>query len=376
MSREGRTEQPSGHVSRAVLIGPVVPYRGGIAQHTTNLHRALTESIECLTISFVRQYPRFLFPGKSDRDSALGCHREKDVEYLIDSLNPLTWRRAVMRVKTYMPDIVIIPWWHAYWAPCFAYICLALRKLEVRFVFICHNAIEHEDRWWKRAAADAVLGNANRFIVHAASERDSLAKRFPGRETVVTPHPIAPQSPVPTTALARRGRLEVLFFGFVRPYKGLEVLLKAIALLRNEDIFVSIVGEFWSGREETRRFISDHSLEHRIELIDRYVSENEAAAYFSRCDVVVLPYHSATGSAVIALAYRARKPVIVTRVGGLPDVVRVGQTGLVIDPGSSEQLAEALAGVLKGDHSFTPEAIDDFAAEFTWAHFATVVLRS
>src|SRR5690606_3346166 len=157
----------------------------------------------------------------------------------------------------------------------------------------------------------------------------------------VHPHPTFDGYPAPERHLPRRAPLELLFFGFVRPYKGLDTLLHAMTLLRDTGVFRSVVGEFWRGAAEARRMIHAHGLSSRVERVSRYVPDEEAAQYFSRSDVVVLPYHSATGSGVIPLAYHYGKPVIATQVGGLPDVVVDGDTGLLVEARSAADLAKA-----------------------------------
>lgn len=359
---------------RILLIGPVLPYRGGIAQHTTMLHRVLREQVDCLTISFSRQYPRWLFPGKSDKDENLVGHSEDGVEYLIDSINPLSWVRAVKRVREFAPRLVIFPWWHVYWAPCFAWLCSQLKKDGIEIVFLCHNAVEHEDVRWKRLVADFVLSSANRFVVHTEVDKKNLLKRFPDTPAKVHLLPVFDHFPPPTIVLPRRAKLELLFFGFVRPYKGLDVLLEAMVHLEKDDVQLSIVGEFWNGESEALKFIVDHEIAAKIEIVGRYVSNDEAAAYFTRCDVVVLPYHSATGSAVIPLAYHYGKPVIATRVGGVPDVVEDGITGTLVEPGSSSQLVRAIKDALSGAVSYDADEILKIKGRMTWDGLAEVVI--
>lgn len=361
---------------RVLIIGPVLPYRGGISQHTTMLHRTLRDKVNCLTISFSRQYPLWLFPGKSDKDENMIGYVEEGVEYLIDSVNPLSWAKAVKRSREFAPHLVLFPWWHVYWAPCFAWLCKQFKKKNIEIVFLCHNVVEHEDALWKRLITNFVLSNAHRFIVHTLIDRDNLLKDFPNSIIHVHALPVFDHFPQPTTKLPRRARLELLFFGFVRPYKGLEVLLEAMLLLKHDDVFLSVVGEFWKDENEILSYINDHGIADKIEIFARYVSDDEAAAYFARCDVVVLPYHSATGSAVIPLAYHYGKPVIATRVGGLPDVVEERLTGILIDPGSSIQLAAAIQDVLLGVFSYDLGEICKIKARLTWGGVAEAVIGS
>jgi glycosyltransferase involved in cell wall biosynthesis len=361
--------------SSVVLIGPTLPYRGGIARHTTMLHRALARQSRALTISFSRQYPRWLYPGKSDREDGMADHAEPGVEYLIDSLNPGSWARAISRIRTFAPETVVFPWWHVYWTPCFAWMARAVRKMGIEVVFLCHNSIEHESARWRRQLSSIALSKAHRFVVHTQADRKNLAAAF-SSPIRVHPHPTFDGYPDATVVLPRRARLELLFFGFVRPYKGLDTLLRAMAALRGTDVFLSIVGEFWRGEGEARQFVRDHGLADRVEFVARYVSDAEAAAYFARSDVVVLPYHSATGSGVIPLAYRYGKPVIATRTGGLPDVVVHGRTGLLIEPDAPADLAEAIAVVAHARVQFDPQAVAASRADLTWEGLAEAVLRT
>jgi len=361
-------------LDRVLLIGPVFPYRGGIAQHTTMLHRALSKDSDCLTISFSRQYPRWLFPGKSDKDNALSNHVEDGVEFLIDSINPLSWYRALKRAKEFAPDLVVFPWWHIYWSPCFSWLSTRFRKSGVEVIFLCHNVIEHESAKWKRVLTDFVLSKGSRFIVHTSVDKKNLLERFPDAIVNIHPHPVYDQFPPPVQMLPRRAKLELLFYGFVRPYKGLDVLLCAMNIIKNEDVFLSVVGEFWDGLDETKDYIAKHGLSDKIELLNRYVSDEETASFFSRCDVVVLPYRSATGSGVIPLAYHYGKPVIATHVGGLPDVVDDGKTGLIVDPDSCVMLANAIKKVISGHNFYSEEAILTLKSRLTWPGLANVVL--
>lgn len=363
--------------TRAAIIGPVIPYRGGIAQHTTMLHRALSRHANCLTVSFTRQYPKILFPGATDVDESLVGHKEPGVEFLIDSINPLTWQKAVQRLVGFQPEVIVFPWWHVYWAPCFGWMANRLKHLlpSAELVFLCHNSLEHESAAWKRLLSNKVLSMATRFLVHTKEDRKNLRQWFPEKSVDVQFMPVFDNFPVPLGKLPRRKGLELLFFGFVRPYKGLFTLLEAMALLKGENVHLTIVGEFWNGADETQAFVHSHGLGGQVEVVARYVPDAEAAEYFARCDLVVLPYHSATGSAVIPSAYHFNKPVLATKVGGLPDVVVDGESGTLVEPCSSDALAQAIRSILAGELHFSLERIARFKAELSWDGFASAVLR-
>jgi len=362
-----------GNSKRIALIGPVLPFRGGIAQHTTMLHRALPELSRHLTISFTRQYPTLIFPGESDRDPDYEGYREPGVEYLIDSLNPLSWRRTVQHILAFNADIAVLPWWTAYWAPCFGYIARALRSKGLTVVFFCHNVLEHEPARWKTSLTKWVLSQGSRFVVHTREDAANLRSLVTDAVVSVHPHPIYDQFPEPTGNLSRRGDLELLFYGFVRPYKGLDLLIEAMAKTP-EHVYLTVAGEFWDGEEQMRHRIEELGLTGRIELQPRYQTDQETAELFARSDIVVLPYRSATGSGVVPVAYHYDKPVIVTRVGGLPDVVDDGKTGKLIEPGNVNAIADAINSFTRADAAAMVPAIQAFKSNMTWASLASQFL--
>lgn len=329
-----------------------------------------------MTLSFVRQYPGWLYPGVGDKEEGLEGYFEPGVTYVIDSVNPLTWRNALSCARAFSPSIVVFPWWNAYWAICFSWLANQLRAKDVEVVFLCHNVIEHEDALWKRMLSMRALSAADRFVVHTSADRDELLRLIPSAHVAVHPHPVYDQFPAPAVPLPRQSRLELLFFGFVRPYKGLDVLLAAMCHLKGQDVHLSIVGEFWKGVGEVASYVDNAGLQRQVEILPRYVSMQEAASYFARCDVVVLPYLSATGSGVLALAYHYGRPVISTRVGGLPEVIEEGVTGVLVNPGSSEELACAIGRILAGEVHFDSGAIEAARARLSWKGLASTVLDS
>lgn len=360
--------------NRSALIGPLLPYRGGIAQHTTQLHRELNTHTELLTISFSRQYPKWLFPGESDRDPEYQGHKEAGVEYLIDSINPLTWRKAVKQITAYGARTVFIPWWTVFWTPCFGYIARALRRRGVEVVFFCHNVIEHESAFWKQWATRLVLRQGSRFVVHTRVDAENLKRLLPDANVAVQAHPIYDQFPAAENSLQKRANLELLFYGFVRPYKGLTTLVDAMGILQGKAIRLTVAGEFWEGRKEIETRVVELNLEDQVDIQDRYHSEQETAELFARADIVVLPYLSATGSGVVPIAYHYSKPVIVTRVGGLPDVVEDGKTGFLVPAGDAEALAEVISSLSRESCQVMQPDIIRIKNSFTWEKMAEVLL--
>jgi glycosyltransferase involved in cell wall biosynthesis len=362
----------AGRGARIALLGPVRPYRGGIAQYTTQLKDALGRIATLTTLSFSRQYPQWLYPGQSDKEPG-EQEAEPDVKYVIDALSPVSWHRAASRIIAAGCESAVLTWWTLFWAPAFAYIAWRLRRHGIRTSFLCHNLSDHDSKGMKSAVSRWLLSSADSYIVHASEQRDVLLRLYPAKPVLQRPLPIFDHFPAPSAVLPKRGRLEVLFFGFIRPYKGLDVLLDAMKLLGDPDVYLTIAGEMW-GQDE--RISSASEIEGaNVETCLQYVNSDVAAAYFERADIVVLPYLTATGSGVVALAYHYRKPVLASKIGGLEDVVVQGRTGWLVTPGSASALAGALAAIDRETASSLKQAIGAFVDEHSWDKMAGAVLK-
>jgi glycosyltransferase involved in cell wall biosynthesis len=361
-------------MERLGLVGPVLPFRGGIAQHTTMLHRQLSLEADLCTVSFRRQYPKYLYPGKSDCDPEYLGYSEPGVQYVIDSLNPVTWRKACRILMACAPCLIIIVWCTFFGAAYLGFMARYFRKRGVQVMFICHNVIDHESSIWKAAISRMALAQGSAFLVHTNSEKTRLMQMLPDARVTVHPHPVYNQFPSAKKKLSHRTGLELLFFGFVRQYKGLDILLTAMRYLEEENIFLTIAGEWWGEKTALRKLMSDVRLSARIEVIDRYVSQQEAAEYFYRADLVVLPYRRATGSGVIPLAYHYGKPVIASRVSGIEEVIIDGVSGRLFEPENPSDLAEVIREFLNRPPDSMKEGVRRAAERMTWKDFAACIL--
>jgi len=368
MSEKDLTSLPS-----IGLLGPVLPYRGGIAQHTTMLHRTLKEKANLLSVSFKSQYPLWLYPGKSNFDPSYEHYREPDVSYLLDSMNPCSWYYVCDLYVKHKCKMVIIPWWSVFWTLCFLFITRYLKYKGIKILFLCHNIIEHEQAIWKKLFTKSVLSSGDYFIVHTKEDEKSINNLLNKSNISVSPHPLYNQFPAGKGLLPGRGKLELLFFGFVRPYKGLDILFKAMELLKEEDVFLTVAGEWWINGENLKKFLNDSN--NKIEIINTYITEEEAAEYFTRADVVVMPYRSGSGSGVSALAYHYNRPVIATKVGGFPDIIKDGISGRLINPEDPCELAMAIREFLHKPSLNVSEAIKETAEDMTWNSFTEKILN-
>jgi glycosyltransferase involved in cell wall biosynthesis len=357
------------------LIGPTYPFRGGISHYTTLLYRHLKKEHDVHFFAFKRQYPKWLFPGETDKDSSCNPIREDGVENVLDSLNPITWLKVFLRVRRVSPELVIFPWWVSFWAPQFWTIITLIKMFtKAQILFICHNVVEHESKTIDKISTRFVLRKGDHFIVHSKEDLENLRKMMPDADVKQCFHPTYEvfQSELISKEEARQ-RLSIqgntiLFFGFVRPYKGLNYLIQAMPIIiEHLNITLLIVGEFWKGEEEYRKQIEALGVEENIKIINRYVPNEEVGLYFAASDLVVLPYVSATGSGIVQAAFGCNKPVISTNVGCLPEVIADGKTGYIVNSKDPGAIAEAVVHFYKEgkEGEFVNNVIEE-KEKFSW----------
>lgn len=359
--------------SRVCVVGPVLPYRGGIAHYNSMLFRELREmGVQARMYSFSRQYPRFLYPGANDRDASLGGFREPGVEYTIDSINPFSWWKTARAIARSSPDLVVFHWWTVFWAPCFIFMANLLRRRGIRIALICHNLVDHDAGAWKRRISEKVLDAADAFFVHSSEHKRTLQSKRPDVPVVQHPIPVYGHYPPAGKTLPKRGRLELLFFGFIRPYKGLDVLIEAIRLLDDPDVHLTVIGEYWGDASALLRQTEGYP---NIECHLGYMSDQDAADYFARADFVILPYRAATGSAVASVAFHYNKPIIASQTGGLPDVVFEGITGRLVPPNDAVALANTIRATDRSQAASLSEGVRSFKDRNSWRSLCSALLE-
>jgi glycosyltransferase involved in cell wall biosynthesis len=329
---------------KVCLIAPILPFRGGIAKYCYSLAQELEKRHELLLLSYHRQYPALLYGNKPQLDSAYDrntiTEEFRNLSYDIDSVRITSWFEAARRIDAFSTDVVILPWWVTYWAPQYAWLMHHFRKQGIKCLLLCINVFEHEDSLFKKILTRFVLRRADMMIVHSSQEQAELQAINSKASIRVHLLPIfSYDSPTP---LRSGNTLNLLFFGFVRPYKGLDVLLRAVAMVADLDIKLNVVGEFWHDSEEYLNLIQELDISGRVEVVDRYVDDEEMARYFAGADLVVLPYRASKTSGVIATSYGFGKPVLATDVGGFHEVVEDGYTGRLIPPNDAQAIADGI----------------------------------
>jgi glycosyltransferase involved in cell wall biosynthesis len=313
---------------RFALIGPTYPYRGGIAHYTTMLCRALREhGHQVLMVSFKRQYPQRLFPGRSDRDPSTEPLQVDEAHYWLDSLNPFTWLATFQRIRQYRPDEIVLQWWTPYWAPVWLVLGMLSRlSLQSPLVYICHNVLPHEVRWWDPWLARLVLRWGKRFIVQSMMERERLLSLLPWAHVDIVPHPpydMFAHQQIPKEDARRQLGLPqdlpvLLFFGIVREYKGLKDILQALPAIQGSlgKVILVVAGEFWDDKQPYLEMIEQLGISSSVWIDDRYIPNEEVAVYFSAADGLVASYRQVTGSGVTQMASAFGLPLLYATAGG------------------------------------------------------------
>jgi glycosyltransferase involved in cell wall biosynthesis len=368
---------------RICVVGPTFPYRGGISHYTTLLVQQLRQSHQVSLYSYRRQYPRFLFPGNTAPDPSQQC-LQADCEYILDPLYPWTWRRTFNRIRRAKPDLLILQWWTPFWTPSlFALTYWVRRRTQVPILFLCHHIIAPDGGPLDWLLARSVFLRADGFIVLSEEDFALLRRAVPAayiRGTTLPSLDIFNTEPLdPREARARLGlggeEPVLLFFGFVRRYKGLRYLLQALPEVRRQiPAHLLVVGEFWEDEQVYQELIERLGLPGAVTILNRYVPNEDIGLYFSAADVLVLPYLEASQSGVVQMSFGFDRPVIATRVGGLAETIEHNGTGLIVPPGDAPALAEAIVRYFREDLGprFRQE-IGQIKGRFAWEHLVRLI---
>lgn len=341
--------------SKIAIIGPVYPYKGGISHYTGLLYRELKKTHDVEMISYKMQYPKLML-RREQRDYSNDSFKVEDTKFLINTANPFNWVKTAGQMKKMSIQMVIIEWWHPYFAPCYYVMAKLLKRMKI--IFICHNVFPHERFSFDQKLTRMVLKQGDGFILHSQTETNDLLSIKPDANYRVQVHPTYNvfkfenlSKEQARSLLGFQEEQVLLFFGYVRPYKGLKYLIEALPQIQSNlsDVRLMIVGDFGSDKERYLQLIESCQVQDIIRIKDGYTPDREVEKYFAASDLVVLPYESATQSGIVQIAYGFEKPVVVTNVGGLPEVVIDDRTGLIVEPRDVNSLAAAIIRFFKED---------------------------
>jgi len=359
---------------KIVLVGPFPPFRGGISDLNAALADHLSKRHEIHAINFTTQYPKVLFPGKTQfkkGDSA----QEVDSIRCLSSINPFSWRKTAYKIIDIDPDLVLFRFWLPFFAPAFSGVAKKIRKYsDATIMVICDNIIPHEERLLDTRLTKRFFGFIDSFIVLSKKVENELLSFIPEAKYKYSPHPI--YSIFNNTLSKEQAKAELklatkkvlLFFGLIREYKGLDILINAMEKIKTEleDYTLLIVGECYENENKYTELIKKAGITDNVKCHYSFIPDNEVGKYFSAADVVVLPYKTASQSGIVQIAYHFDTPVIVSNVGGLPEIVDEGKTGYCVEP-NSNAFAKAIKAFYENDNiSEMNSNISQYKSQFSW----------
>lgn len=368
---------------KVVLVGPVYPYRGGIAHFTAALADALeNQAVETTIISYRKLYPKFLYPGKDDKD--LDEHSpDPEVKFIYSLFDFRDWQQTWRLIKEISPDLVIFQWWVTAWSFAYQYIFKQLNKAGIRFKVIVHNALPHEPRWYDVLLAKKVFALVPEVICLSDKEAKRLKTdlEYNGRVDV-SPHPIykgfgnstkTREQYISEFGIKENDKI-VLFFGIVRPYKGLGDLIETIGILRKKQIPVTLVvaGEFWMKEESFRSQINHLGIQENVKIVNRYIPDSEVAQYFENSDLFVAPYVAGTQSGALKLAMGYGLPAVITSVVADEMMSQRRDAIAIVPPSKPYLLAEAIAESLNSEKR---KYSQQFGTKMSWETLTALILN-
>ncbi len=337
---------------KIIIIGPAYPYRGGNALFVTQTFEVLKNDFDVKIFNYALLYPSLLFPGTTQFDKS-----EKQVfkvpnERLVNSISPLNWYKVSKRIIQEKADLIIFDWWHPFFGFCHGAISSLIKKeYPNKILFITENVVSHEANKVDKLLTKIGLRNASMFLALSKNVEEELKRFAKGSKIFRSELPIydcykSDDQPEISDLKSQLGINKddqvILFFGYVRKYKGLDILLKAFPKILEKfpNTFLLVVGEFYDNPDSYFKLIEELNITKRVKVINQFVPNEEVAKYYLTSDVVVLPYRSATQSGILNVAYGFNKPVIVTNVGGLAEFVIEGKTGFVVKPDSEDEIVK------------------------------------
>jgi glycosyltransferase involved in cell wall biosynthesis len=364
---------------RIAYLSTFYPFRGGIAQFNASLYREFGKHHDIKAFTFSRQYPDFLFPGKTQY--VTNDERADAIPSIIklDSINPFTYLTTAREIKKFAPDLLIMKYWMSFFGPSLGTVAKYMLP-NTKVITILDNVIPHEKRFFDMPFTRYFLKQNDGFIAMSEAVKTDLLSLRPDARVILKNHPLynhfgdkLDKEAASSLLKIDRNKKTILFFGFIRDYKGLDLLIDAFGKLGN-DYQLVIAGETYGSFDKYQQQINQLDNKENVFVFNDYISDDRVPAFFSAADVCVLPYKSATQSGITSIAYHFDLPLIATDTGGLKETIVHGKTGIIVNEISAEAIGNAIIRYF--DHNmgdiFLPE-IQKMKADLSWGNFSSAI---
>lgn len=365
---------------KIAYLSTFYPFRGGIAQFNARLLKAFSNYGEVIPFTFKRQYPNFLFPGKSQYVQENGKPEIVQSIPVLDTINPFSYFKTAKIIRSYNPQITITKYWMPFFAPSLGTVLRKLKRTSFN-VAILDNVVPHESFPFSRLFTKYFLSQNHLFVVMSKAVERDLVEIFPNANYINLPHPLYDNFGEKIDSNQARKLLNLplekkilLFFGFIREYKGLDILLEALSLLPNEYHLV-VAGETYTSFDKYEKIIRSKNLGERVSLFIRFISESEVSLFFSSADVCVLPYKTATQSGIVGIAYHFNVPVVASSTGGLGEMISPFGSGIVVENCNAITLANSIQEFFSRQKEAFQVGIEKYKKIANWDFFAKRIIE-
>ena len=366
---------------KIAILSVFYPYRGGIAQFSGSLFRALEQDHEVKAFNFTLQYPSFLFPGETQFVKAEDKADEISSSRLLNSVQPFSYLKTARVINNFAPDLFISNYWMSFFGPSMGFVAKKVTKNAKR-IAVLHNVIPHEKRFYDTAFNRYFLNNHDAFVVLSEAVEKDLLSLKPNATVLRLQHPVYSHFGEKISQESAQEQLKldpakktILFFGIIRDYKGLDILLTAFSKL-SDDYQLLIAGECYGSFEKYEAQIEQLGIQSRCHVFNRYIPDHEVTKFFSAADVCILPYKSATQSGITAISHHFCVPLIATNVGGLKETIIEGENGIIVAEPKPELFVSAIEKYFKNDFQETfSENILIKNKENSWLNFSKKVVE-
>ncbi|MDD3125247.1 MAG: glycosyltransferase [Candidatus Kapabacteria bacterium] len=367
---------------RISYLSTFFPFRGGIAQFNASLYREFEKQNEIKAYTFTCQYPKLIFPGQTQMVQPNDKVDNIPAERVLSTINPLSYLTTLNKIRKFNPQLNIMKFWMPYFAPSLGTVARGLQKNGTKSIAILDNVIPHETRPGDIAMIRYFLKSCDGYLTMSSTVENDLLNLEPNAKFLRLEHPLYTHFPPKVSrdeALQHlklpKDKKYLLFFGFIRKYKGLDILIEALCTLP-DDVHLIIAGEVYGKFDEYAELINRYGLQERVHSYVRYIADGEVPDFFAAAEVCVLPYRSATQSGIIGIAFNFDLPVIATDTGSLREMLETHSTGIIVKEAKPEQISEAVSNYISKDLRVSlKKNIERYKSISSWKHFAEEALK-